>query len=65
MKKQKVPVIHSLWTHISGRHYKVLSIANQHALKERYPITVVYMDNAGRIWARPLLDWHRSMKEKE
>ena len=64
-EKIEVPTRHSQWKHYNGCEYKVIEIANCHSVNERYPITVVYMGNNGRVWCRPLSDWHRSMTKLE
>ncbi len=56
------PEIGSVWMHTNGNRYFVLHIANEYSkYPERYPITVVYQGENGRIWCRPLADWRRSM----
>lgn len=49
------------WRHTNGNEYTVLYIANEHSTNERYPKTVVYQGEWGKVWARLLSDWHRSM----
>ena len=52
----------SEWRHTNGNLYHVLCIANEHTERpDQYPVTVVYQGDNGRIWSRPLSDWHRSM----
>ena len=56
------PLPMSVWQHTSGRFYMVLHIANVGARDEvKYPVTVVYCGGNGKVWSRPLHDWHRSM----
>jgi hypothetical protein len=57
-----LPVVNSLWRHKNGNLYKVAAVTNTSAVKEGYPITVVYfnVDN-DTWWSRPATDWHRSM----
>lgn len=55
-----MPVPGSLWRHYNGSVYSVLHIANE-PNDERYPATVVYQGANGKVWARRLDDWHRSM----
>ena len=53
----------SVWSHHSGRVYKVLFFTNGEGERApKYPKTVVYenVDNGNR-YSRPLDDWHRSM----
>jgi len=52
----------SLWQHKVGGKYLVLNLTNVHAVHPgTYKVTVVYQDEDGLIWSRPLSDWHRSM----
>lgn len=54
------PELGSVWRHHSGRLYTVILIANQPD-NDRYPVTVVYQGENGKVWARPASDWDRSM----
>lgn len=54
--------IGSWWQHYNGVKYQVLFIANE-TDSEKYPKTVVYIGENGKVWTRPLLDWERSFKE--
>ena len=58
----KIPTIKSKWKHYNGIEYKVIAIANGENTK-KYPITVVYKGTNGKVWSRPLIDWHRSFTE--
>lgn len=51
----------TIWRHYNGVVYEVVAIANEHSTRDVYPPTVVYRGPNGRIWSRPLSDWHRSM----
>lgn len=56
------PAPGSRWVHKNGNEYEVLMLANERTLDpDRYPVNVVYRGNNGRIWCRPLAQWHRSM----
>lgn len=61
-----VPDVGSVWVHYNKKTtYEILFVTNEHSEdQQRYPTTVVYrgLDN-GRLWSRPLNDWHRSMTE--
>lgn len=57
-----LPVIGSVWKHYNGNEYRVLHIANEPD-EARYPLTVVYIGENDRVWARRADDWHRSMTE--
>ena len=56
-----IPAPGSRWRHTNGNEYEVMCIANLHSTNPQYRITVVYVGTNGRIWARPVTDWHRSM----
>lgn len=48
----------SHWRGRSGRLYEVITVANAHALdKGASPVTVVFKDRQGRVWARQMADW--------
>lgn len=57
-----IPEPGSRWKHANGTIYHVVLIANEHATKPSYPVTIVYSAN-GKIWSRPLENWHNSMQE--
>ena len=49
--------------HTNGNKYEVIAIANKPTMHpDKYPNTVVYQGNNGKIWCRKLSDWSRSMK---
>jgi NTP pyrophosphatase (non-canonical NTP hydrolase) len=48
------------WRHTSGRIYTVLMLTNLPD-EERYPLTVVYQGENGKMWSRRADDWYRSM----
>lgn len=52
------------WLHKSGQTYRVIAVANIHAKDYRYPMTIVYQGEDGRIWSRLASDWHGSMSRK-
>lgn len=55
-----LPAVGSKWLHRNGNTYTVLHIANE--LDEaRYPRSIVYQGQNGKIWVRRADDWHRSM----
>jgi hypothetical protein len=57
-----LPEIGSRWTHRNGTPYTVVMIANAETEDAgRYPVTVVYRDENGKVWSRAASDWHRSM----
>lgn len=53
----------SRWRHNkSGKVYTVAAVTNLASTKpEEYPPTVVYFDEAGVWWSRPLARWHAGM----
>ncbi len=53
----KIPKQGSKWKHKSGTIYEVVIVANEKATKQDYPITVVYQDSEGNVWARTLEKW--------
>lgn len=53
----KIPHNGTKWKHKSGKVYEVVIVANETATKSDYPITVVYKDTEGNIWARTLEKW--------
>jgi hypothetical protein len=56
------PPVESHWIHTNGEEYEVICYTNTATtLPEKYPITVIYSGRNGKIWSRPLADWHRSM----
>jgi hypothetical protein len=53
-----VPEVGGQWTHKkTGSTYGVLHVSNLHATRDGWPITVVYEDDEGRVWSRPLTEW--------
>lgn len=60
--KLQLPDMWSLWRHRNGRAYRVTGIANANSINpDAYPVSVVYEGSNGKVWCRPLRDWHRSM----
>lgn len=63
----EVPQLWSVWEHYNKKTtYEILAITNESSEDQtRYPTTVVYrgLDN-GKLWSRPLWDWHRSMTRR-
>jgi hypothetical protein len=57
-----IPEAGSVWRHRNGCEYRVIHLANFYSSDVRYPLSVVYqgMSN-GKIWSRPMDQWHRSM----
>lgn len=50
-----LPEAQSQWRHRrTGRLYRVLCVANAAATKSGWPVTVVYDDQDGHIWAKPV-----------
>lgn len=63
LAEQVVPAQGSPWTHRkSGASYKVLLLTNEDAeRKDDFPVTVVYQGADGKVWSRPLAEWHGAM----
>ena len=58
----KLPEIGSRWRHRNGNLYEVESITNISTERpEKYPVTVVYRGENGKLWSRAAADWGRSM----
>lgn len=57
----QLPRINTEWQHTNGARYTVRSYTNQCSTNPKYPLTIVYEGNGGRMWSRPADDWHRSM----
>lgn len=57
--KREVPIEGSKWKHSNGIKYKVIAIAND-LNTEKYPTTIVYKGENGKIWSRPLSEWYKS-----
>lgn len=59
------PAKGSFWQHHNGNRYTVLMVTNTEGddptKREKYPPTVVYEGQNGKLWSRKLADWHRSM----
>lgn len=44
------------WQHHSGKYYRVMMLTNEHSQqREKFPLTVVYMDEQQRTWSRPVM----------
>ena len=61
MNEHAAPEPNSHWRHRNGHLYTVMFITNTAKLSEKHPPDVVYKGSYGRMWSRPLSDWHRSM----
>jgi len=45
----------SWWQHRNGNNYRVITVTNRHAdERDRYPVTIVYVDEDGREWSKPV-----------
>lgn len=51
------PSVGSRWTHENEHLYTVLAVANLDSDRPSFPVTVVYQDEDGRVWSRPLSRW--------
>jgi hypothetical protein len=62
LSDEEFPSTLSKWKHTNGIVYEVMFLTNIGTLyPDKYPITVVYRGPNGKVWSRPLSDWHRSM----
>lgn len=57
---ERHPIIGEIWKHRNGIHYRILHIAND-LDTSAYPETIVFEGSNGKVWARHMNDWHRSM----
>lgn len=58
------PASTTRWQHTKGTCYTVLVVSNGDSDRpDEYPETVVYQDDNGKVWSRPLSRWHGSMTE--
>ena len=62
-----MPQVGKQYTHKKGNIYTVVGFTNDSGDREDkdFPITVIYMDQEGRHWSRPLSRWHGSFELKE
>lgn len=61
--KNVMPKDDSLWTHIvTKKVYKVICTSNTTATKRNWVSTVVYEDERGNIWSRPIEEFLARMK---
>lgn len=58
--KVEKPGIGLTWRHRNGALYVVRLFTNEFSERAEYPVTVVYEGAGGKMWSRPLSDWHRS-----
>lgn len=61
------PQVGKQYTHKKGNTYTVTGFTNDLGDREDkdFPVTVVYVDQEGRRWSRPLSKWHGSFELKE
>lgn len=62
-----MPQVGKQYTHKKGNTYTVTGFTNNLGDREDedFPVTVVYMDQEGRHWSRPLSRWHGSFELKK
>lgn len=51
-----IPEPQSRWRHHSGREYTVLQVTE---MNHGHPSFVIYQGDNGKMWCRPLTDWHK------
>jgi hypothetical protein len=55
-----IPQPGQVWEHYSGNRFTVVLIANEGAVdRDKYPMTAVFQDDLGRVWALPLYEFYR------
>lgn len=51
------------WRNIkTGKEYRVVALANGESTRSGWPVTVVYEDADGMVWARPIEEWLARME---
>jgi len=61
-KSNQTVHVHQTYRHHSGRTYTVTDVTNEHSdNQEKFPLTVVYVDQMGRTWSRPAVDFLQKM----
>ena len=44
------------WQHHSGKYYRVMMLTNEYSQQQdKFPLTVIYMDEQQRTWSRPVM----------
>ena len=63
--KLDLPGDKTLWTHHSGRVYRVITVSNVHSDdQERYPITVIYRGVLDKkVWSKSLARFRETMQQ--
>jgi hypothetical protein len=51
------------WQHHSGAFYNVLIIANAKSDRPKFPPTVVYENDNGEVYSRPVSEWEGSFTQ--
>lgn len=54
------PPLESQWLHTNGNTYTVSQHANVHSTRPEYPPGVVYHDQEGTVYFKPLATWYRN-----
>lgn len=62
MMDQQHPLIGD-YKHHTGTIYHVVAITNEQATKPDWTVDVVYYDDEGRWWSRPLSDFQESCEK--
>lgn len=59
----KIPAIGSRWKHHKGGIYTVVIVSNEFSAdKEKFPVTIVYQGDNGKVWSAGLLPFTISMR---
>lgn len=49
-----IPKPGQVWEHYSGNRFKIVLVANEGAVdRDKYPMTAVFQDDKGRVYALP------------
>lgn len=65
MTENKIPIVGSQWQwRESDRIYTVIAIANRDSTNLVYPVTVLYLGRNGKLWAKPIDTFLKTMNEE-
>lgn len=65
MAENEIPTFGSQWRwRESTRIYTVVAIANRDSVNPDYPITIVYLGRNGKLWAKPIDTFLRTMNKE-
>ncbi len=59
----KIPAIGSKWRHHKGGIYTVVIVSNECSTdKDKFPVTIIYQGDNGKVWSAGLLPFTISMR---